>query len=70
MSTNGAPAVTAADYLGALKLAVEATADQHAEIAVVRQILEAAPDPDIHSLWPTRILVDAIRALEGTVSVP
>jgi len=70
MSTNGTAAVTAADYLGALKLAIEAAANPASEVAVVRRILDAAPDPEGHSLWPTRILVDAIRALEGTVSVP
>jgi hypothetical protein len=58
------------DYVGALKLAVEAGASTDSSYRLMCRILEYAPDPDGTATMPTRILIDAIRDLGATVNVP
>lgn len=58
------------DYLGALKLAVEAGATIESSYRLITAILDDAPDPPGEALWPTRLLVEAIQKLEATVEVP
>lgn len=58
------------DYLGAIRLAMEGTANLESEHKVIEEILRVAPEDDGKALWPTRILVDAIKELDGTVDVP
>jgi len=60
----------AVDYIGAMKLAIEAGANNEASYRLVVQILDDAPEPPGDALWPTRLLVEAIRSLEATVEVP
>jgi hypothetical protein len=57
------------DYIGAMKLAVEAGASTESSYQLMCRILEYAPDPDAKATIPTRILIDAIRDLGATVSV-
>jgi hypothetical protein len=66
--TNGRP--EAVDYIGALKLAVEAGADVESAYALIQKILEDAPQPPGSALWPTRLLVEAIQNLGASVDVP
>jgi hypothetical protein len=58
------------DYLGALKLAVEAGASVDSSFRLMAKILDDAPDPPGEALWPTKILIEAIQNLEATVAVP
>jgi len=60
----------AVDYIGALKLAIEAGASNESCYRLIVQILDDAPEPPGDALWPTRLLVEAIRSLEATVTVP
>jgi hypothetical protein len=58
------------DYIGALKLAIEAGANVDACYRLMVTILDDAAEPPGEALWPTRLLVEAIKKLEATVSVP
>ncbi len=60
---------TPLDYIGALKLAVEAGANVDSAYQLMCRILEQAPEPDGKATMPTKILIDAIRDLGATVSV-
>jgi len=58
------------DYIGAMKLAVEAGANTESSYRLITRILDYAPDPDGRATVPTRILIDAIQDLGATVDVP
>jgi hypothetical protein len=58
------------DYIGALKLAVEAGADIESCYRLMTKIIDDAPEPPGSALWPTKLLVEAIQNLEATVNVP
>ncbi len=60
----------AVDYIGALKLAVEAGANIESTYQLIKKILEDSPEPPGTALWPTRLLVEAMQNLGGTVDVP
>jgi len=60
----------AVDYIGALKLAVEAGASAESCYALMSKILDDAPEPPGSALWPTKLLVEAIQNLDATVEVP
>ena len=57
------------DYIGAMKLAIEAGASSDACYRLIVQILDDAPEPRGEALWPTKLLVEAIQNLEATVNV-
>lgn len=52
---------TATEGIGALKLAMEAGADDRARMIVTRAILEQLPDPEPGDTGSVRLLLDAIR---------
>jgi hypothetical protein len=58
------------DYLGALKLAVDAGAGIESSYRLMTTILDDSPDPPGSALWPTKLLIEAIQKLEATVTVP
>lgn len=57
-------------YIGAVKLALVASADIEAGYRLVDWLMERAPDPDGKSTLSTKLLIDGIRDLGATVSVP
>jgi len=67
---NASDFAEALDYIGAMKLAVEAGASTESSYRLMCRILDTAPDPDGKATMPTRILIDAIRDLGATVDVP
>jgi hypothetical protein len=69
-TTADASQATPLDYIGALKLAVEAGANMESTNALMIRILEYAPEPEGSATKPTKILIDAFRDLGATVSVP
>ena len=58
------------DYLSAIRLALASTANLESEHKVVEEILAMAPETPGEALWPTKILIDAIKSLDGSVDVP
>ena len=69
-TTADASQATPLDYIGALKLAIEAGATVEASYRLMAKILDDAPDPPGSALWPTKLLIEAIRDLQATVEVP
>jgi hypothetical protein len=53
------------DFIGAIKLAMVASADLETEHKCIEAILAVAPQPKGTATWPTRILVDAIGEIGG-----
>jgi hypothetical protein len=58
----------AEDYLGAIDLALVGGADDRARARIIRHIIDSGPTPEGSSLWPTRILVDAVTEANGRFS--
>lgn len=65
MSPTGPSEPEDVDYLGAIQLAITASADRETEHECILAILKVAPQPPSSATWPTKILIDAINDMGG-----